>query len=125
MENQSQDQSTYQDFKQGVFDAILEATHKIPRWLQQGNSPSLSERPVTEKTLRLDALEGEGTALHTVTGRPPFRMRTYKQVKRRLAEMEELHEWIEKKVENQEDLEGTEEGQFLDSLEQVLNDMVE
>lgn len=124
MKSQNRDQNSYQDFKQGIFDAILEATHKVPRWLQQGKSPSLSERPVTEKILRLDSLEGEGTALDTVASRPPFRMRTYKQVKRRLAEMEELHEWIRKKANNYEDLEGTPEGKFLDSLESTLNDIV-
>lgn len=125
MKNQNPDQNSYQDFKQEIFSAILEATHKVPRWLQQGKSPSLSEKPVTEKILHLESLEGEGTALDTVTGKPPFRMRTYKQVKRRLAEMEELHEWIRKKADNYEDLEGTKEGEFLDSLEEVLNNMID
>lgn len=125
MKSQNQDQSTFQDFKQGIFDAILEATHKVPKWLLRGNKPSLSERPVTQKLIELDALEGEGTAKDTAGGRPPFRMRTYKQVKRRLAEMEELHDWIDKKTEKQEDLEGTKEGEFLDSLENTLNSMIE
>lgn len=86
---------------------------KVPKWLQGPVSSGRGE-------MDIDYLEGEGTALDTAPGRPPYRWKTAKRVKRRLAEMEELHEWIRKKADKDE----TQPNAFLDKLEKVLNDMV-
>lgn len=52
--------------------------------------------------------------------RPSDRWRAYKKTKRRIAEMEEMHEWIRKKADSDETL----PNQFLEGLENVLNSMV-
>lgn len=85
---------------------------KIPKWLK-ARGRSFSDRG----HLEIDDLEEDGTALDTVPNKPPYKWRTYKQVKRRIAEMEELHEWIEDKAEK-ENLDS-----FLDTLENTLNSM--
>ena len=85
---------------------------KIPKWLK-ARGKSFSDRG----SLPIDEVEGDGTALDTAPNRPPYKWRTYKQVKRRIAEMEELHDWIEKKAE------ATDLDSFLDTLENTLNSM--
>ena len=85
---------------------------KIPKWLK-ATGKDFSQR----EALEIDSLEEDGTALNTARNRPPYKFKVYKKVKRRLAEMEELHEWIEKKSE-QSDLDD-----FLDNLESTLNSM--
>lgn len=87
---------------------------KIPRWLQGTVSPGRRE-------LEIDYIEGDGTAKNTTKGGVPFRWKVFKRTQRRIAEMEELHEWIEKKHENSS---GSTEA-YLDSLEKTLNSMVE
>lgn len=92
---------------------------KIPRWLE--GPPIGSGRVESE----LDAIEaaardGEGEVLiyDVVKHRPPHKWKITKQVQRKIAEIEELHELGEKK-------DGPEVDQFLDSLEEVANTMAD
>lgn len=92
---------------------------KFPKWLRPGTGQIPGGYPMTEKIARLLELDGDGTARDTATGKPSQKAVTYKKVRRRIAEMEELHEWIRKKkcigkVDS-----------FLDTLEGTLNDMIE
>lgn len=86
---------------------------KIPKWLQGPVSSGRGE-------MEIDSLEEDGTALDTAGKRPPYKWKTAKRLKRRIAEMEELHEWIRKKADKDE----TQPNAFLDKLENVLNDIV-
>ena len=101
MNQLSQEKSTLLDSK------------KIPKWLQ-GPVPS------GRGELDIDCVEEDGTALDVVPKKPSYKWKTMKKVKRRLAEMEELHEWIRKKADKDE----TGPNAFLDRLEGVLNDIV-
>lgn len=99
---------------------------KIPKWLK-ATGKNFSQR----QELEIDALEEtarEGdydmTAKDTARSRPPYRWKTYKQVKRRLAEMEELHEWIEEKGKKETETGETKVDEFLDGLEKSLNSMI-
>lgn len=94
---------------------------KIPKWLQ---GPVPSGRPSTE----LDAIIEEAQddpeyqldARIFAKPRPSDRWKAYKKVKRRIAEMEEMHEWIRKKADEDE----SEPNRFLDRLEEILNNLV-
>lgn len=92
-------------------------SRKIPRWLQ--GSPILPGRAEMEiDAIEEAAKEGDGEVLiyDVVRHRPPHKWKVVKQVQRRIAEMEELHQLNEKK-------DGPEIDQFLDSLEEVANSM--
>lgn len=93
--------------------STLPGSKKIPKWLQ---GPVSSDRG----ELEIDYIEEDGTALDTVLKKPSYKWKTMKKVRRRLAEMEELHEWIRKKADKDE----TGPNAFLDRLEGVLNDIV-
>lgn len=97
--------------KTNLVQSILQNS-KIPKWLKV-TGKDFSQR----EALEIDSLEEDGTALNTAPSRPPYKFKVYKKVKRRLAEMEELHEWVEKKSE-QSDLDD-----FIDNLESTLNSM--
>lgn len=90
---------------------------KLPKWLQ--GAPLPSGRSETElDAIEAAAKEGEGEVLiqDVVRHRPPHKWKTMKKVQRRIAEMEELHEFGEKK-------DGPEVDDFLDGLEKVANSM--
>lgn len=88
-------------------------TAKVPKWLKP-TGVNFSQRNFIEG---IDDLEGEGTALNTARSHPPIRWKTFKRVKRKLAEMEELHDWAE----NKESVEKI--NNLLDGLENALNSM--
>lgn len=92
---------------------------KVPKWLRPTGT-----LPTGRPELPIDQVEENGTALDTAHGRPSLRFRTYKKVKRRLAEMEELHEWIEKKGVKETTTGETHVDDFLDGLEKSLNSMI-
>lgn len=91
---------------------------KIPKWLKP-TGQDFSQRP----ELPIDQVEEGGTALDTVRVKPSYRFRTYKKVKRKLKEMEELHEWIEEKGKKEVQTGETKVDDFLDGLENTLNSM--
>lgn len=98
---------------------------KIPKWLQ-ATGKDLSQRQELEiDTLEAAAKEGEYrmNAVDTVRKRPSYRQRTYKKVKRQLAEAEEFFEWIGKKGQKEEETGEQKIDNFLDGLENVLNSM--
>ena len=87
---------------------------KIPKWLK-------GPVPKGRNELEIDNVEdGEGTALDLLGGSSKI-YQNFKRAKRRLKEMEELHEWSEKKADK--DPEGT--GEFLEGMDRALNSMVE
>lgn len=99
---------------------------KIPKWLR-ATGKDFSQR----QELEIDALEEAArdgdydmTAKDTARSRPPYRWKTYKKVKRRLAEMEELHEWIEKKGKEETKTGETKVDGLLDALDSALNSMI-
>lgn len=100
---------------------------KIPNWLK-ATGKDFNNRPETEFDAAVEAArEGEFqlNAKDTAGGyRPTFRQKTYKRVKRRIAEMEELHEWIEKKGQKEVETGETKIDDFLDGLEESLNSMI-
>lgn len=92
---------------------------KVPKWLQ-GPPPG---RAFTElDKIEEAARDGEAEVLATDVARhrPSHRWKTYKKVNRRIAEMEEMHEWIRKKAEKNED----QASQYLDQLEEALNSTI-
>lgn len=98
---------------------------KVPKWLQ-ATGKDLSQRQELEiDTLEAAAKEGEYrmSAMDTVRKRPSYRQRTYKKVKRQLAEAEEFFEWIGKKGQKEEETGEQKIDNFLDGLENVLNSM--
>lgn len=96
---------------------ISPASKKIPKWLE--GAPILPGRAETElDAIEAAAKEGEGEVLiyDVAKHRPPHKWKTMKRVQRRIAEMEELHEFGEKK-------DGPEVDNFLDGLEKAANSM--
>lgn len=67
---------------------------RVPRFLQKVKGErSLSVRPA----LPIDNLEEDGTALDTVHHSVTYRLKMYRQTRRRLAEMEELRTFAREK----------------------------
>lgn len=102
------EKSTSQDFK-------------TPKWLQ---GPVPSGRPETELDSMIEEAQDDPDyqldARVFAKPHPSERWKAYKKVKRRITEMEEMHEWIRKKADEDE----TEPNRFLDRLEKVLNSLV-
>ena len=70
------------------------AENKVPRFLQVNpGDETVARRP----HLHIDEVEEKGTALDVVRGRPLFRTKVIKKLKRQLAELEELNAFVEKK----------------------------
>ena len=91
----------------------------LPRFLR--GEPIPPGRPLTAFDELVDrALDGEIDldARDVAHHRPGHKFATYKKVKKRIAEMEELHELVEKR-------EGEEVDSFLEKLEKATNSMVE
>lgn len=90
---------------------------KIPKWLRAtGNS--FHDR----KELDIDLASGDADA-RWIVNKPPHRWKVYKKVKRKIAEAEELHEWIEKKGKKELETGETKVDNFLDHLDSALNSM--
>lgn len=81
---------------------------KVPKWLQ--GPPNLNI-----DTSAIDLLEGDGTAKDTARHRPPHKWKTYKKVKKRIKEVEELYDFGEKRVTDT----------FLEKFVNTLNSMVD
>ena len=98
---------------------------KIPKWLQTTGKDFSQRQELEIDTLEAAAKEGEYrmSAMDTVRKRPSYRQRTYKKVKRQLAEAEEFFEWIGKKGQKEEETGEQKIDNFLDGLENVLNSM--
>src|SRR5574344_104607 len=98
---------------------------KIPKWLQATGKDFSQRQELEIDTLEAAAKEGEYrmSAMDTVRKRPSYRQRTYKKVKRQLAEAEEFFEWIGKKGQKEEETGEQKIDNFLDGLENVLNSM--
>lgn len=91
---------------------------KIPKWLKAtGNN--FHER----QHLDIDDVEEDGD-VRSYGEKPPFRWKIYKKVKKRIAEMEEMHEWIEKKGKKELETGETKVDNFLDHLDSALNSMI-
>ena len=98
---------------------------KVPKWLQTTGKDFSQRQELEIDTLEAAAKEGEYrmSAMDTVRKRPSYRQRTYKKVKRQLAEAEEFFEWIGKKGQKEEETGEQKIDNFLDGLENVLNSM--
>ena len=98
---------------------------KVPKWLQTTGKDFSQRQELEIDTLEAAAKEGEYrmNAVDTVRKRPSYRQRTYKKVKRQLAEAEEFFEWIGKKGQKEEETGEQKIDNFLDGLENVLNSM--
>ena len=98
---------------------------KVPKWLQTAGKDFSQRQELEIDTLEAAAKEGEYrmNAVDTVRKRPSYRQRTYKKVKRQLAEAEEFFEWIGKKGQKEEETGEQKIDNFLDGLENVLNSM--
>lgn len=108
MKSQSQEKNTFQ-----------ECDSTLPRFLR--GEPISPERPLNALDELVDrALDGEIDldARDVAHHRPGHKFATYKRTKKRIAEMEELHELVEKKT-------GEEVDNFLDKVEGAVNSMVE
>lgn len=86
------------------------AGFKIPKWILKP-PPEPRDREIPE---------GDGTALDFVKIRPGHRKRMLKATKKKLALAEELHEFGEKKAEEN----GEAVDNFLDHFDNALNSMV-
>lgn len=92
---------------------------KIPRWLQ-ATGKDFSQRP----DLDIDDSDGNADAKWIVGYKPSYREKAYKKAKRKIAEAEELHEWIEKKGKEETKTGETKVDDLLDGLDSALNSMI-
>lgn len=99
---------------------------KIPKWLK-ATGKNFSQRPELELDMKVAAAQ-EGSydlnATDTTKGKPSYRFRAFKKAKRKIAEAEELYEWVERKGKKEVETGETKIDRFLEGLEKSLNNMI-